>query len=68
MSWRVCNWLVDVEDDNDNHLSDVVGQTPPSVRTANELADFWIARVLKRTMPSSDRQEIVDFMNQKVTR
>jgi len=62
--WRMCNWLVDVEDDIDNHLMDVVAQTPTGVRSANDLADHWINRVLGRSMPSADRLEIVDFMAQ----
>ena len=62
--WRLCNWLVDVEDDADNHLLDVVGQTPTGVRTANELADFWMDRVLARPMPAAERAEIVEFMAQ----
>jgi len=62
--WRLCNWLVDVEDDSDNHLLDIVGQTPAHVRTAYELADFWIDRVLGRPMPAAERMEIVEFMAQ----
>ena len=62
--WRVCNWLVDVEDDIDNHLMDVVAQTPAGVRSANALADHWINRILGRPIPAADRLEIVDFMAQ----
>lgn len=64
MSWRLCNWLLDVEDDSDNHYADVLVQTPGSVRTANEIADFWIDRVLGRSMPAADRTKIVEFMAQ----
>jgi len=64
MSWRLCNWLLDVEDDSDHHYADVVAQTPGSVRTANEIADFWIDRVLGRSMPAADRPKIVEFMAQ----
>ena len=62
--WRLCNWLVDVEDDNDNFLMDVVAKTPGHVRTANALADFWIKRALRRSMPEAERTEIVEFMAQ----
>jgi hypothetical protein len=62
--WRVCNWLVDVEDDFDSHLMDVVVQTPAGVRSANELADHWIDRILGRPIPAVERLEIVDFMAQ----
>ncbi len=64
MSWRLCNWLMDVEDDSDNHYANVLAQTPAGVRTANEIADFWIDRVLGRPMPPADRLEIVEFMAQ----
>jgi hypothetical protein len=64
MSWRLCNWLVDVEDDSENHYADVLAQMPGSVRTANEIADFWIDRVLGRPMPAADRAKIVEFMAQ----
>ena len=62
--WRLCNWLVDVENDLNIHLMDVVGLTPGWARTANELADYWINRILARPMPAADRAEIVDFMAQ----
>jgi uncharacterized protein (DUF1800 family) len=64
MTWRLCNWLVDVEEAGGNHLADVVAQTPSGVRTANEIADFWIDRVLGRPMSLSERLEIVEFMAQ----
>ncbi len=63
MSWRLVNWLVDEETD-DVHLADIVGQTPPGVRSANDLADFWIDRVLSRPMPPAERTEIVELMAQ----
>jgi uncharacterized protein (DUF1800 family) len=64
MVWRLCNWLVDVEDDNDQHLLDVVGQTPSWIRSASGMADFWIDRALGQAMPVSERDEIVAFMAQ----
>jgi len=64
MSWRLCNWLVDVEDPSDNHYAEVLAQTPVGVRTANQIADFWIDRVLGRPMAFADRLEIVHFMAQ----
>lgn len=62
MSWRMANWLIDFDDDNDEFYLDIIGQTPGSVRSANEIADFWIDRVLGRPMEPDDRDEIVDFM------
>ena len=37
---------------------------PTATRTANELADFWINRILGRPMPAAERHEIVEFMAQ----
>jgi len=62
MSWRMANWLIDFDDDNDEFYLDLIGQTPGSVRSANEIADFWIDRVLGRPMEPDGRDEIVDFM------
>ena len=62
--WRICGWLIDFQDDNDNHYLDVVAQTPPAVRSANALADFWIDRILHRSMAGADRDQIVQFMAQ----
>ncbi len=64
--WRLANWLIDFDDDNDQFFLNVLSQTPGGVRTANELADFWINRILGRPMESGDRAEIVDFMAQGV--
>ena len=66
MSWRLCNWLIDFDDDGGNFYLDVLGQTPASVRSANALADFWIPRILQRPMAEDDRQEIVQFMAQGI--
>ena len=64
MSWRLCGWVVDFYNDNDHPYLNILNQTPTTVRTANELADFWIDRILGREMEPEDRQEIVDFMAQ----
>lgn len=62
-TWRLVNWLID-EDDNDVYYANIIGQTPAGVRTARELADYWIFRVLGRQAPESERLEIIDFMAQ----
>ena len=66
MSWRLCGWLIDFTDDFDNFYVDPLAQTPGHRRTANELADFWIQRILGRSMELEDRQEIVQFMAQGI--
>jgi len=63
-AWRLANWLIEFDDDDDNFFLDVLGQTPNDVRSANELADFWIDRVLGRPMEPDARDDIVDFMAQ----
>lgn len=64
MSWRVCNWIVDARDGSDQLYFDAFAQTPADVRSSNELADYWIQRILGGPMPASERQEIVEFMAQ----
>jgi uncharacterized protein (DUF1800 family) len=62
MGWKLGNWLIDFDDDNENFYLDIIGQTPGSARTANQLADYWIDRVYGRPMEPDDRTEIVEFM------
>ena len=65
MSWRLCAWLpTEFRTDAGQFFIDVLGQTPTSVRSANQLADFWINRILARPMEPDDRDEIVKFMAQ----
>ena len=66
MSWRLCTWLIDFDDDQGQFYLDVLGQTPGNVRSANELADFWIDSILGRTMDPADRAQIVQFMAQGI--
>lgn len=66
MSWRLSNWLIDFDDDGGTYYLDVLGQTPGGVRSANELADFWIQRILQRSMDPADREQIVQFMAQGI--
>jgi len=42
----------------------VVAATPPELRTAEELADYWIGRCLGRPMAPEDRDRVVEFMAQ----
>ena len=66
MSWRLCGWLIEFTDDFDGYYLDVVGQTPGIVRSANALADFWIPRILGRSMETEDREQVVQFMAQGI--
>ncbi len=65
--WRLANWLVDDSKDmgaTNEYWADVVSQTPSNVRSPNALVDFWIHRLLGRSIDSASRQIVVDFMAQ----
>jgi uncharacterized protein (DUF1800 family) len=64
MSWRLMNWLIDVRNDQDVFRLNVLDQTPSDVRTAIEIADYWIDRIFGYEIPAAERDEIVDFMAQ----
>lgn len=66
MSWRLCGWLVDFTQSGGQHYLNLVGATPPAIRSANALADYWIVRILGRAMSAEDREEIVRFMGQGI--
>ncbi|MEM9774559.1 MAG: DUF1800 domain-containing protein [Chloroflexota bacterium] len=72
-AWRMINYMISRDTDNEDaaittsdiandYYIDILGPTPSDKRTAEELADYWIERILGRTMDSADRQEVVDFM------
>lgn len=63
MNWRMVKWFVGASH-NDIYHADIVGQTPTNLQTATELADFWIDRLIHRTLDANIRQEIIDFMAQ----
>jgi hypothetical protein len=58
------NWLDD-EEQQRVIRTDILGQTPPDLRTAESLADFWIPRLLNRTMSDLDRQAVISVMAQE---
>ncbi len=61
--WQLINALI--EDWIDGSLINLMGQMPSGIRTPNAIADFWINRILGRSMhPPENRQEIVDFIAQ----
>ncbi|MEM6796776.1 MAG: DUF1800 family protein, partial [Acidobacteriota bacterium] len=66
ITWRLMQWLMDFDDDSDLHYLDVVGQTPPGVRTATTIADYWIDRIYGRPLQEEMRQELIDFMGQGI--
>jgi hypothetical protein len=66
MTWRVCNWLSGVQDDQDRYRLDLLGQTPAGVRSAWDICDFWCRRILGQPMPEAEQDEFVEFMAQGV--
>jgi len=62
--WRLVNWLVEADDGAGSYRLDLLGQTPPGARSANQLVDFWSQRVLERALPDGDRLEFVRYMAQ----
>lgn len=45
--------------------TDVYNQTPAEIRTAEGLADFWINRLLGRTLSDTDRSAVITVMAQE---
>ena len=58
------NWMDD-DDTGYKVFTDVYGQTPAEIRTASSLADYWIQRILNRTLPEASRNAIVAVMAQE---
>jgi hypothetical protein len=62
-SWRLINLLAGVELQGWRPC-DPAGATPAELRTAAELADYWIDRSLLRTVDDTSRSELIEFMAQ----
>jgi hypothetical protein len=61
--WRLVCWLVDSDGDGNDRFFDIVNTTLASpARSAEEIVDFWLDRLLGRPAPPEDRAELVDFM------
>ena len=58
------NWLTN-DDQGRTMQTDVYSQTPPEIRSATALADFWIQRILGRNMSDSDRTAVIAVMTQE---
>jgi uncharacterized protein (DUF1800 family) len=61
--WRLCTWVLNEAAGSVPYV-DIAGQTPSTVRSANQLADFWIDRVFGRPLAAADRSAVVQFMAQ----
>lgn len=67
--WRLAGWLLDQRDESQpgaRYRSDLVGITllslPVGQRSSNQLVDFWVQRILGRTIDLVDRGELVDML------
>jgi len=59
--WRLCNLMI--EGKVTDVTVDLISQHPEAIRTPNEIADYWIDRILGRAMhPPENRDEIVSFL------
>lgn len=56
------NWLDDGDESQASLRVDIPAQTPSSLRTPADLADYWIMRLLGRPLPAETRQAIIDFI------
>lgn len=60
--WNVINDIV--LDDIDGVSVDLLGQTPGHILTPNQIVDFWIDRILHRSVASHMRQALLDFVSE----
>ncbi|MEM7113901.1 MAG: DUF1800 domain-containing protein [Chloroflexota bacterium] len=64
MRWRYAAWATEKVDANGNHHLPINAQHPANLDTPNQIADYWIDRLLSRTIGSTERQKIIDFLAQ----
>jgi len=60
-NWRMLGWLVEESAGDLRHLR-IEQTTPTALRTANELVDYWVDRILGRSIDESDRDNLVNYM------
>ncbi len=63
-NWRMNNWIVEMKNwwNHKYEIFNPIRVLPPTVRSAQDIADFWIDRILHRPLADSARAEIVDFL------
>ena len=59
--WRLVLYAVD-DSNNDIRNIRIEEVTPSNLRSAVDLADYWINRILGRPLPEGEREAIVEFM------
>lgn len=61
--WRLVNWLVEADQNDDDRFLNIVGATLASpARSAEAIVDFWMPRIYGRALAAADRDELIDFM------
>ena len=63
-TWRHILWMSDERAPSGNYRWNVEAKMPSSVQSANDIVDYWISRILRRSMDPADRSELVSFMAQ----
>lgn len=59
--WRFMIQVVEESDNDIRHLR-IEASTPSGVRSAVELVDYWVDRILGRSLPEGERESLIDFM------
>lgn len=59
--WRFMIQVVEESDNDIRHLR-IEASTPSSVRSAVDLVDYWVDRILGRSLPEGERESLIDFM------
>ncbi len=66
--WRTVNWLIEGDEDGADVVFNIVNRTltalPAGSRSATQVADFWIWRLLGRAMPAADREQCIEYLSQ----
>ena len=63
-NWRLMLWIVSRQIGDEDFLIPILEQTPGSLESSEELVDFWVDRLLGRTIDTNDRHELINFMAQ----
>ena len=69
MRWNLANWVLwagvkrasDTAANDKRIVINLLNQLP-ATRTPNAVVDFWIARVLGRSMPTASRDQLVQIL------
>lgn len=66
--WRMCNWLIDSwryggsGANKDERRIQLEAQMPANITSPQAIVDFWAQRLLGRSLPAAEHEQIVQFM------